>query len=417
VDSVIPAAIVLVLVVLNGLFVAAEFAIVGAPRLAIERRARAGQRLARLVQRVMDHPREQDRFIATAQLGITLASLGLGMYGEHRLATWIEGELVSWGAARWVAAHAVATVTAIVVLTYLHIVVGEMIPKSLALQRAERTVLWIAPVMIATQALFYPLVVLLNSVGNLLLRLLGVNRQEVTHERYYTAQELELVVRESEEAGALTAQAGRLLQEIFEFGDLTAGGVMSPRVQVVGIAVGSPSSEVEAVLRKSPHTRYPVYQDTLDNVIGMIHVKNLLPLIVAGTTVGTEHAQPIPTLPETAPVDDVLSAMRRGRAQMALVIDEHGGMAGIVTLHDLFEEVVGDLDDATPDIYVDAQGRVRVPGTARLGEVGERFSIELEHELVDTVGGLVLELLGRPPAVGDEVSYAGLDFHVTAVLG
>src|SRR5688572_6813824 len=151
VDSLLAVLIISVLILLNGLFVAAEFAIVGAPRLAIERRAREGQRLAQAVQRILEHPQEQDRFIATAQLGITFASLGLGMYGEHVLAEWIASAIESWGPLRWIGAHTVATVIAVIVLTYFHIVVGEMVPKSLALQRAERTVLWITPPMLGTK--------------------------------------------------------------------------------------------------------------------------------------------------------------------------------------------------------------------------------------------------------------------------
>jgi CBS domain containing-hemolysin-like protein len=420
VDSLVAVLVIAGLILLNGLFVAAEFAIVGAPRLAIERRARAGQRVARIVHRILGDPREQDRFIATAQLGITFASLGLGMYGEHVVATWIAGLLEAWGPGRWIAAHAVATVLSVAVLTYFHIVVGEMVPKSLALQRAERTVIWITPPMLGAKALFYPLVIGLNAVGNAVLSLVGVDRQRATHERYYTPQELELVVRESHEAGALPADSARLLHEIFEFGDLTAEQVMAPRVRVTGIPIGSDPKTMEEMLRTSPHTRYPVYDGHLDQVLGMVHIKDLLRLILKGEVLQPGHARAMPTVPETARLDTVLSVMRRERAQMALVVDEYGGMAGVVTLQDLFEEVVGRVDDggaAPADSYVDATGRVRVPGTARLDEVGERLTVTLRHEDVDSVSGLVLTLLGRPPRIGDTVRYAGLLFEVTAVHG
>jgi len=419
VDSVVTILVIAVLILLNGVYVAAEFAIVGAPRLAIERRARAGERLAGRVQRILEQPREQDRFIATAQLGITLASLGLGMYGEHALAAWIAGGLEAWGAARWIAAHAAATVIAVAVLTYFHIVVGEMVPKSLALQHAERTVLWITPPMLWTKGVLYPLVIGLNAIGNGVLRLLGLDRQVATHEKYYTPEELELVVQESEVAGALSAESGRLLREIFEFGELTAAHVMAPRVHVTGVPVGSSPAGIEEILTSAPHTRYPVYEQDLDHVLGMVHIKDLLRLIIAGRGLEREDARPIPTVPETASLDVVLAVMQRERTQMTLVVDEYGGTAGIVTLQDLFEEVVGRVGDApaggAEDIRHDEAGRLRVPGTARLDEIGERLALELRHEDVNSVSGLVLTLLGRPPRVGDRVHYAGLEFEVTAV--
>ena len=418
-ESLLAVLIISGLILLNGLFVAAEFAIVGAPRLAIERRARAGERIATAVHRILSHPREQDRFIATAQLGITFASLGLGMYGEHVLAGWIAGAIDSWGWGRWVAAHSVATVAAVVVLTYFHIVVGEMVPKSLALQRAERTVLWITPPMLWTKLVFYPLVIGLNGLGNAVLRLAGIDRQTATHEQYYTSNELQLVVSESQEAGALPAGAARLLREVFEFGGLTAGQVMSPRVRLTGIPVGSSPGELEAIVQASIHTRYPVYERDLDQVLGMVHVKDLLRLILAGQGLEARHARAFPTVPETAHLDAVIAAMRRERAQIALVVDEHGGTAGIVTLEDLFEEVAGPMDDsaAPPQMSPDAAGRLRVTGTSRLDEVGERLGMTLEHEDVDSVSGLVLMLLGRPARVGDAVRYGDLRFEVTAVHG
>jgi CBS domain containing-hemolysin-like protein len=411
--------VIVVLIVLNGVYVAAEFAIVGAPRLAIERRARAGERLANAVHRILENPLEQDRFIATAQLGITLASLGLGMYGEHVLAGWIAGAIEASHVSEWIAVHAVASGIAVTILTYFHIVVGEMVPKSLALQRAERTVLWITPPMLWTKRILYPLVVGLNAAGNGVLRLMGVDTQAATHERYYTPQELELVVRESELAGALPEHSGRLLREIFKFGELTAAEAMTPRVHVVGIPVGSDAAAIEAILRSSPHTRYPVHDGDLDHVLGVAHVKDLLRLVLGGESVGREHARAMPTVPDSASLDSVLALMRQERAQMALVVDEYGGTAGVVTLQDLFEEVVGNVADApatgAAEISEDAAGRLLVPGTARLDEVGERLGVTLQHPDVHSVSGLVLTVLGRPPKLGDAIVYEGVRFEVTVV--
>jgi CBS domain containing-hemolysin-like protein len=412
--------IVCALIALNGLFVAAEFAIIGAPRAAIDARAAKGQRLAIAVQAILRDPRRQDRYIATAQLGITLASLGLGMYGEHALAGWIYERLGGLGGPAWLASHALASTVAIAIFTYFHIVIGEMVPKSIALQYAERSVLWITPIMMWIRNVLFPLVFLLNGIGTLLLKMIGVARQQQSADHFYTAEELELVVRESEQLGVLRGEAGQMLREIFEFGDLTAGQVMVPRVRLVGIEVGTGPAEVRDLLAQSPFTRYPIYEEDLDHILGGIHIKEVFRLVLHGVTVGPEHARPLPVVPETAPLDVVLSTLRAERTQMAIVIDEHGGTAGVVTLEDLFEEVVGEIDEGpttAPEIYRDTQGRLHVPGTMRVDELGQQFDLDLEHEEVDSISGLVLMLLGRPPVVGDTVRYDRLSFEVTAVMG
>jgi CBS domain containing-hemolysin-like protein len=413
-------AIITALILLNGVFVAAEFAIVGAPRSAIDARASQGDRLARLVQSVLHDPQKQDRYIATAQLGITLASLGLGMYGEHVLADGIYNALGSSGAPAWLLSHGVASVIAVVILTYLHIVVGEMVPKSVALQHAEQLACWITAPMLWIKNILFPFVVTLNGLGNLLLKSLGVNRQVQNSDQYYTPEELQLIVQESEELGALRSESGQMLQELFEFGDLTAGQVMVPRVKISGIAAGSRPERIRQILSASAHTRYPIYKKDLDDIVGMMHIKDLLQLLLENTPIDASHARPLPVVPETAELDTVLATMRRERTQMAVVIDEHGGTAGVVTLEDLFEEVVGDIEEgvgAATQVYRDRDGRLRVPGTMRIDEVGKEFDLDLEHEEVDSVSGLVLTLLGRPAVVGDKIRYSRLEFEVTAIKG
>ena len=413
-------AIITGLILLNGVFVAAEFAIVGAPRSAIDARASQGDRLARLVQSVLRDPRKQDRYIATAQLGITLASLGLGMYGEHVLADAIYHAIGRSGAPAWLLSHGAASVVAVAILTYFHIVVGEMVPKSVALQHAERLACWITPPMLWTKNLLFPFVVTLNELGNLLLKSVGVNRQAQNSDQYYTAEELQLIVQESEELGALRSESGQMLQELFEFGDLAAGQVMVPRVRISGISVGTAPDRIREILSQAAHTRYPVYEKDLDHIVGMMHIKDLLRLLLENEPIAATHTRALPVVPETAPLDNVLAAMRRERTQMAIVIDEHGGTAGIVTLEDLVEEVVGDIDErpgSFSQVYRDREGRLRVPGTMRVDEVGQEFDLELEHEDVDSVSGLVMTLLGRPPLVGDSVRYDRLQFDVTAIKG
>ena len=411
--------IIAVLILLNAIFVAAEFAIVGAPRAAIDARAVRKQPLARLVQSVLRDPKRQDRYIATAQIGITVASLGLGMYGEHVLAEWVLGLLGRATWTQWLAAHGFASLVALAILTYFHIVLGEMVPKSLALRDAEQIVLWITPPMLWIQTILLPLVVVLNSIGNRVLKIAGISRQAQNADQYYTSEELQLIVQESEEQGALRQDAGQMLRELFAFGDRTAGEVMVPRVRISGIPVGSSAQELRTLLRGSPHTRYPVYEGDLDHIVGMYHIKDLLRLLLTNQSVTAAGARQVPVVPETSLLDDVLSTMRRDRTQIAVVIDEHGGTAGIVTLEDLFEEVVGEIEEgpSTPGPQWDPSGRLRVPGTLRLDALGRYFDLELSHEEVDSVSGLVLALLGRPPRVGDSVRYERLRIDVTAVKG
>ena len=411
--------IIFLLVIANGLFVAAEFAIVGAPRASIEHQAGEGSLLAQRVMRILEDPKRQDRYIATTQVGISVASLGLGMYGEHVLAGWIAMWLEPLEDNRWIAAHAVASVIAVSFLTYLHIVVGEMVPKALALQRAARTVLYVSPLILAIQTALLPVVVGLNAIGNGLLRLVGVRRQEVDTERYHTTEELQYIIEESQEGGMLRGESGRILRELFEFGDLTAGEVMVPRVMLAAIEVGTGPDDLNRIVQANPHTRYPIFAGDLDNIIGSLHIKEALLHLVADKPVSDRDARPLPYVPGPAPLDEVLAAMRRYRAQMAVVMDQHGGTAGLVTMEDLFEEVVGDIEEGhgRRSIVREAPGRLKARGTVRLEEAAQALGCSLEHPKVTTISGLVLLLLGRPAVKGDVVTWNNVRIEVTATAG
>lgn len=408
--------IILVLIALNGLFVAAEFTIVGAPKASIDRLARQGSRAARAVRRILEDPIKQDRFIATAQLGITAASLGLGMYGEHLLAEWLAGHFGRLGVGRFIAAHTVASITAILVLTYFHIVLGEMIPKSLALQRAQRMSLWIVPVMRVVQLALYPLVIVLNGIGNASLRVMGIRRERSGTEHYMSSEELAYLVRETEAGGLLRKESAGVVQELFKFGELSAGDVMVPRIKVVGLPAGAGREEIREVLTSAPHTRYPVFDGTIDAIIGVAHVKDLLRCLAADGHLTKGYIRATPLLPASATTGRVLTAMGEARSQLAVVIDEHGGTEGIVTIEDLFEEVVGDFGDDSGASAARAEGSpLTVPGSMRLSEAGRELGVILDHDKVETVSGLVLETLGRGAHVGDVVEYAAVRIEVTAL--
>jgi len=409
-----------VFLVINALYVGAEFALVGAPKAAIEHRAGQGDRMSQRLTRLIDSSQEQDRYIATAQIGITVASLGLGMFGEHGLADWLVPRLSWMHEYRLITAHSVASVLAVIALTCGHIVIGEMLPKSLALQHTERAARWLYWPMRLSWMLMYPFVFVFNTIADACLRVVGVRRSAHSDEQLHTSEELRLIVEESEEGGALRKESGLLLQELFEFGDLTANQVMVPRVRVVGIPVGASPSDVRAILLSRLHSRYPIYAGDLDHIVGMLHVKDLLRRIIMNEAISGTDVRAIPVVPETAPLDDVLAVMQRANAHLAVVIDEHGGTAGTISIEDLSEEVVGEISEDASDIpsfVQETPGVWRVAGTARLDEVGQRFDLDLEHDDVESVSGLVLAHLGRPPEVGDVVEFGQVRFEVIALAG
>ena len=414
------ALITLGFLVANAFFVAAEFAVIGVSRPSVTNSANRGDSMAARVLGLLTSPVRQDRFIATAQIGITLASLGLGMYGEHTFAAWLEPRLALSPTARFVASHTLASVLAVAALTYLHIFLGEMVPKAIALSHANQTVRLVYWPMFATFILFYPFVTALNAMGNFFLRLVGIDRKEETGDHVYSAEELKIIVEESSEGGAMRVESGTILRELLEFGDRTAGEAMVPRVRVVGIPLNATPARVREIVLENHHTRYPIYDGDLDHIVGMLHVKDLLRRILAHTPIAGGSLKPMPVVPETAALDAVLETMQRSQAHLAVVVDEHGGTAGVLSVEDLFEEVIGEIDEGVPEepsLVTETATSAMVAGTLRLDELGWHFDLDLSHEDVDSVSGLVLALLGRPPRVGDAVEYDRIRLEVTSTSG
>jgi CBS domain containing-hemolysin-like protein len=406
-----------VIVVVNGIFVAAEFALIGASRPTLERRAAGGDRLAGRVLAIVSTVRHQDRYVATAQLGITVASLGLGMYGEHSLAVYLTEHVP---AMTYVGGAAAATGLSLLILTSAHIVIGEMLPKGLALQNPVLVARWAHWPMFTALVVFAPFVLLLNAVANVSLRLVGIRREANKHEQLYTSEELQMIVEESEKGGQLLGESGRILQELFEFGERTAAQAMVPRVKIIGIRVGTSPDELRDIVRIHRRTRYPVFDGSLDEIVGMVHAKDLLQCMLRGEALTQARARRVPLVPESATLDTVLETMQQAHAHLAVVVDEHGGTAGIITLEDLFEEVVGEIDEGAPTsplVTEEPGGTLRVPGTMRIEELGQQLELELEHEDVESVGGLIFARLDRLPVVGDSVEYGRVRLEVLRMSG
>lgn len=418
----IPIVIIGLLILLNGIFVAAEFAIVAVPRPRITQLAEEGNRAAQQVLGILRRPDRQNLYLATAQVGITLVSLGLGMYGEHTLAEWLVNALHHLGHLAEPAAHAIASVLAVGFLTYLHVVLGEMVPKSIALQHAEPTALRLSLPMALMQKLFWPVVTPLNAVGNLVTRALGVPPPGA-HARLFSPEEIEYLVEESYEQGILAREEHLFVENIFDLSERVVGQVMTPRPRIVGLPVNADRQMVMRTVCETRFSRYPVYEGDLDNIIGVVHVKAIARHITGGEKELDLRrlAQPPLFVPESLSLEEMLSRFRQGRTQMAIVFDEFGGTAGLVTVEDIVEEVVGEIQDEfdreiPPIEELDSQ-RLRVRGDVVLGELNQLYGLHLSHPEADTVGGLVMAALGRVPHPGDTVEYDGIRFTVEAVRG
>jgi CBS domain containing-hemolysin-like protein len=425
-EYLVPIILIMLLILLNGLFVAAEFAIISVRPTRVAQLAEEGNRVAVSIKQILDNPISQDRYIATAQIGITVASLGLGMYGEHAIAAWLLGPLHHLLGLSDRVAHSIAAVVAIALLTFAHVVLGEMVPKSLALQYAESTALRIAGIMALMKNILFPAIWLLNTIGNGVLWLMGIPPTN-THRRLYSPEELELLVSESHEGGLLTDNEEQLIHNIFDFGERRVGQVMTPRPRIVAVPITINEEELRVLMANSPHSRFPVYENDLDHVAGLLLIKDFVrqQLHQPGNFDLKSMLRHLPAIPEALPVEQLLVSFKRSHVHMALVVDEYGGTAGIVTLEDLVEEVVGEVRDEfdqaeQPPISEVAPGVVIARGDLLLDDLCEAISIELSEEEtpdVETVGGLVLDLLGRPPETGDQVKLDGATFTVESVKG
>ena len=430
IDIAIPLFNIFLLILINGIFVAAEFGIAASPRARMAQLAENGSAAAQQVLTILRQPKLLNRYISTAQVGITIASLGLGMYGEHAVADWFIGPLEHLGWFGIATAHTIATIISVAVLTYLHVVVGEMVPKSLALQSPANTAISLAGVMAIADRLFRPMTVTLNTVGNILLRLIGLETDAAT--RLISAAELEYIVEESTVGGLLDPTEQVYLVNVIDFSERTVGQVMTPRTRMSAIPHQATLAETLKLVRSNRHSRYPVFAEDRDHIIGILHLKDLARYLhhTTSTANGASKTAPFDLakimrsayfVPETLPLEQMLDKFRQEHIQIAVAVDEFGGTAGIVTLEDLAEEIIGEIQDEfdvelEPFTEIGPQ-QLRVRGDLLLGELNQHFALELEHDEAETVGGLIMSELGHVAEVGEVVSFAGVTFAVESLEG
>jgi CBS domain containing-hemolysin-like protein len=399
-----------VLILLNGFFVAAEYGLVTARRTRIVELQHQGNRRAREVLRITGDP---PRFISAMQLAVTLTSLAIGALGEQALANAFDDFL----------ATILAVVFAYLILTFLHVVIGELVPKGIALGHREGTALAVAPLVRAFFVVFWPLIWILERSTELVLRLLGLEPPGA-EESVYSEAELRMLVSQSTQRGEIEQGEQEMLYKVFDFADKEASDVMVPRPEVVALSIDLPPEECLEAVMESPYTRYPVYRGSLDNVVGILHVRDLFAALRdrGMHEVKVEDLiRPAHIVPETKDLAALLAEFRRTNQHMAIVVDEYGDMEGIVTLEDLLEEIVGDIEDEfdLPDESIEQvdDDTIRVDGTFPIDDFNERFRTDLPDEDYHTLAGFVFGRLGRQPEVGDDVVHDGLRFDVLEVEG
>ncbi|MGI1658677.1 MAG: hemolysin family protein [Desulfitobacterium sp.] len=407
------------LVALNAFFVAAEFSLVKVRKTRLAELSETGSKKASAALEVTS---QLDAYLSASQLGITLASLGLGWLGEPAIATLLAplfANLVEWDG---VLTHTVSVVIAFLLITFLHIVLGELVPKSIAIQRAEDTALWTAGPLKTFYKFFYPVIRSLNGLANMILRRWGIspaNESDLAH----TEEELRMLVDASQRHGILDTMEGKLLDNVFEFSDRVVSEVMVPRQDMVCLYIQDSLEEVLETVKTSGHTRYPLCDDDKDNVIGLVHMLDLLCLPDEPATKNiADLKRDILIVPEGMPISHLVQKMRAQRTHLAVVVDEFGGTAGMVTIEDLLEELVGEIYDEfeskdQAEIIKGPEGEYLINGRVLLDDLADLLGIEFEDESVSTLGGFVFNRLGRKPVKGDEIDFQNYSFSVIEVVG
>jgi len=415
---------IIVLVLLNAFFVGAEFALVRSRRTRLEAMVRSGDRLARFAVRASSNI---SRILSASQLGVTLASLGLGWVAESTVGEVFEHLFANLPFAIEVSMRlTLAATVALIIVTYLHVVFGELVPKAAALNHPEALARWLAPPLLFFAWITTPFTYFLNKSSQAILHALGQEKAG-SEEAVHSPEEIRLLVEQSQESGQMQAHDADLIDAVFEFSEKNAREVMTPRTALVALPVEATLSEVLNVVQESGLSRYPVYDESIDNIIGVVLAKDLLKLLAPRVNTDAfdlpSIMRPVHVIPGSREVEEVLADFKRLKEHMAVVLDEYGGTAGVVTMEDLLEEIVGEIldeydtsEDAEAPLHTRA-GDTLVPGSTHIGELNEHFTLTIPDEDYTTIGGYVFGVLGRLPVVGDRVVAGGAIFTVREMDG
>ncbi|TCS93827.1 CBS domain containing-hemolysin-like protein [Hazenella coriacea] len=406
--------LILFLVVLNGFFVASEFAIVKVRYTRIQELIEQGVSQAQTAQKVIS---QMDAYLSATQLGITLASLGLGWIGEPTISAFLRYFFQHLGVPDWLI-QTLSLLIAFCLITFLHIVIGEMAPKTLAIRKAETMTLWTAAPLHWFYKLFKPCIILLNGTANLILKLFKVEATDTAN--VYTEEEIRMLIAQSHQSGVIGFQEKKLMDNLFDFNERIVREVMVPRVNMICLYQGHSFAENFDIMRRTSHTRFPLCGKDKDDVIGMIHVRDVYECFSADTPPSlTLLARQAIAVPETMEIKEVLRRLQKKRVGMAIVIDEFGGTSGLVTTEDIIEEIFGDIqdefDDEPPPIVVKGN-QTFINSHLLIDEVNRLFQIEIQDEDNDTIGGWIFSQLGKLPKQGDTIPFAHLDFQVAKVV-
>ena len=417
--TLIEIALIFVIIAWNAFFVSAEYAFVAVRRTRIDELVEEGSKSAKRVRRLLDDPA---RFISAFQVAITLSSLALGAVGEPAVSRVFEELFGNIGMLGDGAVAVISVILAFAIISALHVVLGEIVPKTLTLSRAESVALTVVLPVTIFMWLFWPFIWVLRGMSEALIRLMGLESPSEMR-LVHSEEELKLLISASHEEGVLEAEERQLLYKVFDFAETEARQVMVPRPDVVALQVDlTPDEAIEQTLN-APYTRYPVYGETLDDLVGVVHIRHLFGARLQQSDATTLEAfvRPVPIVPETKKLDELLAEFRRTNTHMAIVVDEYGSTVGIATLEDVLEEIVGEINDEfdLPDreLIRLAPDRIRIEASFPIEDFNERFGGDLPDEDYTSIGGFLFGELGRPARPGDVVSHRNFRFTVREVDG
>lgn len=408
-------ALILFLVALNGFFVASEFSIVKIRPSRLDTLLKEGNRRAVYAKKVTEH---LDAYLSVTQLGITLASLGLGWIGEPAVAKMMEPVFAMFGVPANLQ-HSIAFIVGFSVITALHIVLGELVPKSLSIQKTEQIVLWVSAPLIMFNKLMYPAVWFLNHVANWILKMMGIEAASEAEEAH-NEEEIRILMEESHKHGYIDKAELTYLDNVFDFSERHASEIMVPRTDMVCMYVEDSFEDNIKIALSERMTRYPICEEDKDHIIGFLHIKDLLRALNAGKKPDLRTlARDVLVVPESLPISKLLRMLQKHKSQLAILIDEYGGTAGMVTVEDILEEIVGEIqdefDEERPEIEDKGDKTYSIDGKMLVSDVNDYFELDIDTENCDTIGGWVYSQINYQPAVGQTVKCDRAEFVIEEI--